>query len=131
MIETPVAIWGRVRQHRFCGHSMAQSDTNGTIMFIHTTGLKTLSIARLGNTFESIQYLQKTAIIPQNQMKDGLYAVSANYPVTEEYGGGVVRLPEEGGVGKEVFVNNCLEYVARNSTIVKYALMIVYFQRSY
>ncbi|KAI3647582.1 hypothetical protein MP228_007803 [Amoeboaphelidium protococcarum] len=110
-IENPPAMAGRVRQGRFCGHSMVQFGPDGKLMFVHANAMKSANAIKRGNTWESIKYLQPqdpTQITPVNGT-DQLSIISG-YPVTNEYQGGPERPLEEGGMGQEVLNNPCFDY---------------------
>lgn len=116
MIKQPVAIGGRVRQGRFCGHSMIQFDPSGEALFVHTTALKTTNAVKSGQTWEAIQYFDATAPRKVKASEDGQLAYAGGYPVVNEYAGGQHKSKEEGGVGQETLPNPCLDLAIHNVT---------------
>lgn len=123
MIQTPAAVAGRVRQHRFCGHSMIQHDLNGEFLFVHTTAMKSVHGLRQGNTWENVMFYQQIPVhaifhpssssntVPadksKSMLKDNLVEVEVSFPVTVEYAGGVEN-PDS--TGPDHLVNGCLDF---------------------
>jgi len=126
MIRRPVALGGRIRQGRFCGHTMLQFDTKGELVFAHGTAAKATHSLRLGNTWESIQYFDSVNAYPSDgnttrhssrvnhprESQDTKRAESAglSIPTVSEYYDRGADLPlEEGGFGAETFANPCID----------------------
>lgn len=76
-----------LQQGRFCGHTMIQHDTEGEILFAHTTAMKTTSSIREGNTWEAIQYLQRTKPVELAKPSENIHAFLVAYPQAQEYSG--------------------------------------------
>lgn len=119
MVPHPVAIGGRVRQGRFCGHTMIQHSVDGSLLFAHTTSLKSTNAIRLGNTWEAIQYYEPAEPVLQATLStvDGMSAYVAGYPRIIEYQGGLGRSKEDGGAGQDLISNPCLELSIVNATV--------------
>lgn len=121
MIERPVALGGRIRQGRFCGHTMLQFDPLGDLLFAHTTAMKSTNSIRLGNTWETLQFFDRippeevTGELLKEETNNRLYLVG--YPITIEYTGGEDRTSELGGMGPETFANPCLNFAVVNTTV--------------
>ena len=117
MEPQPPAIGGRIRQGRFCGHTMIQHGPDGEILFAHTTSMKTTNALKEGNTWEAIQYLDRVKPIALGNRPEHTRSFLVAYPQAMEFSGGIERPENRGGVGAELKVNPCLGYTIKNLTV--------------
>jgi hypothetical protein len=123
-IRHPVGIAGRIRQEKFCGHSMVQPDMDGNFLFVHTTSMKTTSSIHKGNTWEAIQYLQRSHPLEFPSSNPALRNFLVSYPVANEFSGGVDKTTQQGGTGQETFANPCLEFNIQSMEISRPASLV-------
>ena len=109
MMQHHCGIGGRIRQGRFCGHTMLQPGTDGIFLFAHTTSMKSTNALKEGNTWEMMEYMVPADSRVVKATSDSV-TVKVGYPITYEYSGGVEKRSEEGGIGSDTFLNPCLGY---------------------
>ena len=112
MIEQPAGVAGRIRQGKFCGHTMLQFDPRGQLMFAHTTAMKTTYSIHAGNTWEALQYFDRASAVDMTDSETRTTSDKRRFqvssPLTFEYTGGVDKVKEQGGIGIETYSNPCL-----------------------
>ena len=111
------AIGGRIRQGRFCGHTMVQYGPDGEILFAHTTSMKTTNALKEGNTWEAIQYLDRVKPVALENPSEHTRSFLVAYPQAMEFSGGIEKSEDRGGVGGELQANPCLGYTIKNMTV--------------